>query len=51
MPAGETPASHLRVPDPCRYGQALAWRAARQVRAQVEHELELIAELGYEPFS
>jgi len=50
VPAGETPASHLR-----KLAEAgLAWRfphgAPPHVRAQVEHELALVAELGYEPY-
>lgn len=54
VPEGETPARWLRrlVED------GLAWRYAEQadpavppsVRAQIEHELTLIAELGYEPY-
>jgi error-prone DNA polymerase len=49
VPAGETPASHLR-------GLTWAGAAARYpggvpdgVRAQLGHELALVAELGYEP--
>jgi len=50
VPRGETPASHLR-----RLTEAgLAWRFPQgmppHVRAQVEHELALVAELGYEPY-
>jgi len=50
VPAGETPATHLRR----LAGEGLARRfpdgAPVKVRALVEHELALIAELGYEPF-
>jgi error-prone DNA polymerase len=50
VPAGETPASWLRslTEEGCRE----RWPAGvpPAVRAQVEHELELIAELAYEPF-
>jgi len=50
VPGGETPASHLA---------RLAWRGARRrwpagvpeaVQRQVAHELQLIAELNYEPY-
>jgi error-prone DNA polymerase len=60
VPAGETPASWLRR----LVEGGLAWRYREQdapprpdedpapppVRAQIEHELALIAELGYEPY-
>ncbi|MGE3847678.1 MAG: error-prone DNA polymerase [Gammaproteobacteria bacterium] len=50
VPAGATPASHLRrlTED----GMARRWPdgVPDKVRAQVEHELALIAELGYEAF-
>jgi error-prone DNA polymerase len=50
VPAGETPASRLRK----LTDEGLAWRfpggAPAQVRELVEHELALIAELGYEAF-
>jgi error-prone DNA polymerase len=50
VPTGETPAAHLR-----KLTEAgLAWRFSHgtpaHVHAQVEHELALIAELGYEPY-
>ncbi|MDD5329714.1 MAG: error-prone DNA polymerase [Sulfuricella sp.] len=49
-PAGETPAGYLRrlTED----GMCVRWPlgAADAVRAQVEHELALIAELGYESY-
>ncbi len=50
VPAGETPASHLRklteVGLRRRYGETIPDKA----RALVEHELALIAELKYEPY-
>jgi len=51
VPAGETPASWLRR----LVEEGLRWRFPRAgvpapVRAQIEHELALIAELGYEPY-
>jgi error-prone DNA polymerase len=50
VPAGETPASHLR-----KLTEAgLAWRFPHgippHVRTQIEHELALVAELAYEPY-
>ena len=50
VPAGETPARHLaRLTE-----DGLRWRfpggVAGKVRAAADHELALIAELGYEPF-
>ncbi|HYW92735.1 MAG TPA: error-prone DNA polymerase [Gammaproteobacteria bacterium] len=50
VPAGETPASHLRRL--VRDGMARRWpgETPESVRVQVEHELVLIAELGYEPY-
>ena len=50
VPAGETPASHLR--SLTHAGMARRWPGGvpAKVRAQVEHELALIAELGYEPY-
>jgi error-prone DNA polymerase len=50
VPAGETPASHLR-----KLTEAgLAWRFPHgtppHVRAQIEHELTLVADLAYEPY-
>ena len=50
VPAGETPASHLR--SLTHAGMARRWPGGvpAKVRAQVEHELVLIAELGYEPY-
>ncbi len=50
VPKGETPASWLRW----LTAQGLAWRFPHgipdKIRQSVEHELGLIAELGYEPF-
>ena len=50
VPAGETPASHLR--SLTHAGMDRRWPSGvpDKVRAQVEHELELIAELRYEPY-
>ena len=50
VPAGATPASHLRALT--ERGAARRWPRGMPgaVRAQVEHELRLIAELGYEAF-
>ncbi|MBX9605371.1 MAG: error-prone DNA polymerase, partial [Gammaproteobacteria bacterium] len=50
VPAGATPASHLR--QLTEDGMARRWPngVPAKVRAQVEHELALIAELGYEAF-
>ncbi len=50
VPTGETPASHLaRLTE-----DGLRWRfpggVPEKVRAAADHELSLIAELGYEPF-
>ncbi len=51
VPEGQTPASHLRALVEAglarRYGEA---RCPTDVRALVEHELALIAELKYEPY-
>jgi len=50
VPAGETPASHLRALTEA----GLAWRfpggLPEHVRRLIEHELALIAELRYEPY-
>jgi DNA polymerase III alpha subunit len=54
VPDGETPATWLRrlVEDGLRwrYGQAQGDPATPRVRTQVEHELALIAELGFEAY-
>jgi error-prone DNA polymerase len=50
VPAGETPASHLRK----LTEKGLEWRftngVPEEIRKLIEHELALIAELKYEPF-
>lgn len=50
VPTGETPVSHLRA----LTEQGVRWRwpdgESAKVRALIEHELELIAELRYEPY-
>jgi error-prone DNA polymerase len=50
VPAGETPASHLRALT--MQGCAYRWPAGvpAAVRENIEHELRLIAELNFEPF-
>src|SRR5271167_660087 len=50
VPAGETPASHLRALT--MRGCAYRWPAGAPaaVRENIEHELRLIAELKFEPF-
>jgi len=50
VPAGETPASHLRALT--LQGCAYRWPAGAPaaVRENIEHELRLIAELQFEPF-
>jgi error-prone DNA polymerase len=50
VPAGETPTSHLRALT--MRGCAKRWPAgvSPAVRQGIEHELRLIAELGFEPF-
>ena len=57
VPAGATPASHLRALTEAglvrRYPRAAGDRGSRvppKVREQIEHELALIAELAYEPY-
>jgi DNA-directed DNA polymerase III PolC len=50
VPAGETPTSHLR--NLTWQGSAKRWPegAPQAIRAGIEHELRLIAELKFEPF-
>ncbi len=50
VPAGTTPAGHLRALTAA--GAAVRWPAGAPaaVRAMIEHELRLIADLRYEPF-
>ena len=50
VPAGDTPASWLRALTDDGAAQRYPEGDARQVRAQIEHELALIAELRYEPY-
>ncbi|MCK6370140.1 MAG: error-prone DNA polymerase [Gammaproteobacteria bacterium] len=50
VPAGETPASHLR--QLTEAGMRRRWPSGvtPRLRAQIEHELTLITELAYEPY-
>ena len=50
VPAGSTPTAHLRRLTEAGMAQRWPAGAAPKVRSQVEHELALIAELGYEAF-
>ena len=50
VPAGETPASHLRRITYDGAGQRWPGGMPALVQAQIEHELALIAELGYEHY-
>ncbi|MGA9033952.1 MAG: error-prone DNA polymerase, partial [Sulfuricaulis sp.] len=50
VPAGETPASHLRKLTEAGLQRRWPAGAPPKVRQQVEHELALIAELRYEPY-
>jgi len=50
VPAGMTPASHLRAEVHAGLSRRYGPRLPDQVRSQVEHELALIAELEYEPY-
>ena len=50
VPAGETPSSHLRRLTEAGLERRFGMNVADKVRAQVEHELALIAELQYEPY-
>ena len=50
VPAGATPASHLRALTERGAGRRWPRGMPGPVRAQVEHELRLIGELGYEAF-
>ncbi|MBX3673996.1 MAG: error-prone DNA polymerase [Burkholderiales bacterium] len=50
VPAGETPATHLRKLALAGLARRYPEGAPASVAATVEHELRLIAELGYEPF-
>ena len=50
VPAGETPASHLRKLTEAGLARRFPGGAPPGVRALIERELALIAELAYEPF-
>jgi error-prone DNA polymerase len=50
VPAGSTPAAYLRALTEQGLGRRFASGAPENVRRQIEHELTLIAELGYEPY-
>jgi error-prone DNA polymerase len=50
VPAGETPASHLRRLTEAGLARRWPGGTPAKVRALVEHELALIAELKYEPY-
>lgn len=50
VPSRETPASYLRSLSQAGMHERWPRGASEKVKAQVEHELGLIAELGYEPY-
>jgi len=50
VPPGATPSGHLRALTETGLMQRFPAGVPQQVRALVEHELALIAELGYEPY-
>jgi error-prone DNA polymerase len=50
VPAGQTPASHLRQLVIDGLGRRYPAGAPQAVKANVEHELALIADLAYEPY-
>ncbi|MCC7199769.1 MAG: error-prone DNA polymerase, partial [Gammaproteobacteria bacterium] len=50
VPAGLTPAGHLRALTESGIARRWPGGAPAKVRALVEHELEIIADLGYEPY-
>ncbi len=50
VPEGETPASHLRALTEAGAARRYPNGVPDKVRALIEHELSLIAELNYEPF-
>ncbi len=50
VPAGQTPAGHLRALTLRGLAKRFAQGVPDKVGALIEHELKLIAELGYEPF-
>ncbi len=50
VPAGETPASYLRKEAYAGARERFPWGIPAAIQAQLEHELELIAEKSYEPY-
>ncbi len=50
VPPGATPASHLRALTEMGLSRRFPAGVPQKVHALIEHELELIAELGYEPY-
>ncbi|MBI3724756.1 error-prone DNA polymerase, partial [bacterium] len=50
VPPGETPASHLRALTEIGARERFPGGIPEKVRAQIEHELALVAELSYEPY-
>ncbi len=50
VPAGLSPSAHLRALTETGAAERWPHGMPQRVRAQVEHELALIAELGYEPY-
>jgi error-prone DNA polymerase len=50
VPAGVSPGAHLRALTEAGAGGRWPQGMPQRVRTQVEHELALIAELGYEPY-
>jgi error-prone DNA polymerase len=50
VPPGATPSGHLRALTEMGLARRFPEGVPHQVRALIEHELELIAELGYEPY-
>lgn len=50
VPPGETPASYLRALTEAGARERFPSGVPSQVRRQIEHELALVAELGYEPY-
>ena len=50
VPPGETPKSHLRKLTEIGVRERWPQGATKKVRQQIEHELQLIAELQYEPY-
>jgi error-prone DNA polymerase len=50
VPPGATPSGHLRALTEAGLARRFPQRVPHKVHALVEHELKLIAELGYEPY-